>query len=81
MSRALPLHAIKPAVPEAESRDAELTILMPCLNEAETIATCIDKAHGFLARSGVAGEIRSRTTARATARWNMRWRAARASSP
>jgi glycosyltransferase involved in cell wall biosynthesis len=57
MSRALPLHAIKPAVPEAESRDAELTILMPCLNEAETIATCIDKAHGFLARSGVAGEI------------------------
>jgi glycosyltransferase involved in cell wall biosynthesis len=57
MSRALPLHAIKPAVPEAESRDVELTILMPCLNEAETIATCIDKAHGFLARSGVAGEI------------------------
>ncbi len=35
----------------------ELTILMPCLNEAETIATCIDKAHGFLARAGVAGEI------------------------
>ena len=30
---------------------------MPCLNEAETIATCIDKAHGFLARAGVAGEI------------------------
>jgi Glycosyl transferase family 2 len=57
MSRALPLHAIKPAVPEAESRDVELTILMPCLNEAETIAACIDKAHGFLARSGVVGEI------------------------
>ncbi len=30
---------------------------MPCLNEAETIAVCIDKAHGFLARSGVAGEV------------------------
>ena len=30
---------------------------MPCLNEAETIATCIDKAQGFLARAGVAGEI------------------------
>jgi hypothetical protein len=57
MSRALPPDAIKPAVAEAEGRDVELTILMPCLNEAETIATCIDKAQGFLARSGVAGEI------------------------
>jgi glycosyltransferase involved in cell wall biosynthesis len=35
----------------------ELTILMPCLNEAETLATCISKAQGFLARSGVRGEI------------------------
>jgi glycosyltransferase involved in cell wall biosynthesis len=35
----------------------ELTILMPCLNEAETIATCIDKAQGYLERSGVVGEI------------------------
>lgn len=35
----------------------ELTILMPCLNEAETLATCIDKAQGFLARAGVAGEV------------------------
>jgi hypothetical protein len=57
MSRALPPDAIKPAVAEGESRDVELTILMPCLNEAETIATCIDKAHGFLARAGIAGEI------------------------
>jgi hypothetical protein len=57
MSRALPPYAVKPAIPEPESREVELTILMPCLNEAETIATCIDKAQGFLARSGVAGEI------------------------
>ena len=35
----------------------ELTILMPCLNEAETLATCIDKASGYLERSGVVGEI------------------------
>ena len=35
----------------------ELTILMPCLNEAETLAVCIDKAMGFLQRSGVAGEV------------------------
>ncbi|MFC6354812.1 glycosyltransferase family 2 protein [Luethyella okanaganae] len=35
----------------------ELSIVMPCLNEAETLATCIDKAHDYLARSGVVGEI------------------------
>lgn len=35
----------------------ELTILMPCLNEAETLAACILKAKGFLARSGISGEV------------------------
>ena len=35
----------------------ELTILMPCLNEAETLATCIRKATGFLARTGISGEV------------------------
>ncbi|MDB5461363.1 MAG: dolichol-p-glucose synthetase, partial [Caulobacteraceae bacterium] len=35
----------------------ELTILMPCLNEAETLAVCIDKARGFLERSGILGEV------------------------
>ena len=35
----------------------ELTILMPCLNEAETIARCIEKAKVGLQRAGVPGEI------------------------
>ncbi len=35
----------------------ELTILMPCLNEAETVAICVRKAHGFLQRTRIAGEI------------------------
>jgi hypothetical protein len=35
----------------------ELTILMPCLNEAETIAVCVAKAQSFLARTGIAGEV------------------------
>ncbi len=38
-------------------RPVELTILMPCLNEAETLAACIDKAHRYLDRSGVVGEV------------------------
>lgn len=35
----------------------ELTILMPCLNEAETLETCIRKAKGYLDRAGIAGEV------------------------
>ncbi len=35
----------------------ELSILMPCLNEAETLAVCIDKAQDYLRRSGIAGEV------------------------
>lgn len=37
--------------------DVELTILMPCLNEAETLAVCIQKAQGFLTRTGIRGEV------------------------
>jgi glycosyltransferase involved in cell wall biosynthesis len=39
------------------SRFVELTILMPCLNEAETIAICVRKASDFLIRSGINGEV------------------------
>jgi glycosyltransferase involved in cell wall biosynthesis len=35
----------------------ELTILMPCLNEAETLAVCIRKAREFLRTRGVSGEV------------------------
>ena len=35
----------------------ELTILMPCLDEAETVQICIRKARQFLDRSGIAGEV------------------------
>ena len=35
----------------------ELTVVMPCLNEAETVVQCIDKARVGIDRSGVLGEI------------------------
>ena len=35
----------------------ELTIVMPCLNEAETVATCVRKAVSFLAVHGIDGEV------------------------
>jgi glycosyltransferase involved in cell wall biosynthesis len=45
------------AHPSRARGDLELTILMPCLNEAETLPTCIDKARHYLDRSGIRGEI------------------------
>jgi glycosyltransferase involved in cell wall biosynthesis len=35
----------------------ELTILMPCLNEAKTVQRCVQAAAGFLSRSGIEGEV------------------------
>ena len=35
----------------------ELTIVMPCLNEAETVAICVRKAVQFIADSGISGEV------------------------
>ena len=35
----------------------ELTILMPCLNEAETLAVCIRKARRFLEEQKISGEV------------------------
>jgi glycosyltransferase involved in cell wall biosynthesis len=35
----------------------ELTILMPCLNEAATVGSCVAKARGFLERAGIDGEV------------------------
>ncbi|MEZ4606421.1 MAG: glycosyltransferase [Deinococcales bacterium] len=35
----------------------ELTILMPCLNESETLATCIRKAQVYLKESHIQGEV------------------------
>ena len=35
----------------------ELTVVMPCLNEAETVATCVRKAAGFLREHDISGEV------------------------
>ena len=35
----------------------ELSVVMPCLNEAETVATCVHKAVRFIADSGIDGEV------------------------
>jgi glycosyltransferase involved in cell wall biosynthesis len=45
------------AAPLAPRPSLEVKVLMPCLNEARTVATCIEAARRFLAQSGVTGEV------------------------
>ena len=42
---------------DASAEPIELTILMPCLNEAETIQTCVRKARGYIESRGIRGEV------------------------
>jgi glycosyltransferase involved in cell wall biosynthesis len=35
----------------------ELSVVLPCLNEAETLETCVRKAHASIARLGISGEV------------------------
>ena len=41
----------------ADRAEVELSVVMPCLNEADTLATCIGKARRGLEEAGVVGEI------------------------
>jgi len=41
----------------AGNADVELSVVMPCLNESDTLAVCIEKAQEALSRAGIAGEI------------------------
>ena len=37
--------------------EVELSVVMPCLNEADTISTCVEKAQRTLAEHGIRGEV------------------------
>ena len=54
-----PLDVPAPVVrmPDARARTVELTVVLPCLDEAETLATCIRKARRSFATLGVEGEV------------------------
>jgi glycosyltransferase involved in cell wall biosynthesis len=46
-----------PAAGDGERVAPELSVVMPCLNEARTIGTCIRKAQASFERIGIAGEV------------------------
>lgn len=61
MSLAHPHDAAADALPARQSAAARtvpfVSIVMPCLNERETVETCVRKALGWLAETGTAGEV------------------------
>ncbi|HKB56242.1 MAG TPA: glycosyltransferase family 2 protein [Lacunisphaera sp.] len=46
-----------PVVPTPSTAPLELTVVMPCLNEARTITGCVREARAALAAAGIAGEV------------------------
>lgn len=45
------------AVTAAAPGSCRVSVVIPCLNEAETIVECVTRAHGVLEESGIAGEV------------------------
>jgi glycosyltransferase involved in cell wall biosynthesis len=45
------------AIQQHMERPCEVSIVMPCLNEAETIGVCVDKAWTALREAGIDGEV------------------------
>src|SRR5688572_30218128 len=42
---------------QAPMTDVEVSVVMPCLNEAETLGACIEKAQRALHTAGISGEV------------------------
>src|SRR5438067_12784078 len=55
MQTTLPEPAAQPSLPSSE--ELEVSVVMPCLNEALTVGRCVDKAVRALADMGVQGEV------------------------
>jgi glycosyltransferase involved in cell wall biosynthesis len=45
------------AVEERQQREIELSVVMPCLNEADTLEVCISKALRAMRENGIDGEV------------------------
>ena len=51
------LAAIATEGPQRSAGELELTVVLPCLNESETVAVCVGKAMRWLHDAGVDGEV------------------------
>ena len=56
-SDSLPVIPLPPQGCAEFSKELELSVVMPCLNEAETLAACIQQAQRALRENGIRGEV------------------------
>ena len=47
----------RPGLRPVAEDELELTLLMPCLDEARTVGACVAQARGYLEEHGIAGEV------------------------
>ena len=59
MPATIPETPPSPAVdtPPQDTQDIEVSVVMPCLNEARTVGICVAKASAALTCLGVQGEV------------------------
>jgi glycosyltransferase involved in cell wall biosynthesis len=56
-TRDRPVRAEAPPSLQAGREDVEVSVVMPCLNEADTLGTCVEKAQRALRENGINGEV------------------------
>ena len=47
----------KPSAAEADVEQLDVSVVLPCLNEEETVASCVRKALSWFERAGLRGEV------------------------
>lgn len=57
MATAARLRPARTAAVRTAPETIEVSVVLPCLNEAETLAACIDEAVSALSAAGIAGEV------------------------
>ena len=57
MTDAIPAEATRPAEAPDDRHDLIVSVVIPCLNEAENIEACVRRARTTLDESGLAGEV------------------------
>ena len=45
------------ALPLRDAQEVEVSVVIPCLNEADTLAICIRKATTAMEQNGISGEV------------------------
>jgi glycosyltransferase involved in cell wall biosynthesis len=55
--QAMTTHTTPETLDRTQEQPLDVSVVIPCLNEAETIAICINKARNAMVREGLSGEV------------------------